>query len=123
MLVWVFLSLLKLSENLVSVSGIERTSAFRCTILAPVLDKLHVRASTYQTKPMLECSALLRLIAPLLRSSAPVGYYTFACLCSIAWYLCSSASPQSAPTDQKQLCIVFDFFFFCLLLFIFICLF
>ena len=119
MLVCVFSSLLKLSENLISISVndctyvvIECTSVFRCTVRTLVLDILHVCMSTYHTRLMLERSALVQLIAPLLQSSALAGCYTFARLCSIAWYLCSSASPQSAPTDQKQLRIVFDFFFF-----------
>ena len=123
---WVFLSLLKLSWSLVSVSAIdctfvviEFTSAFHCTVRMLVLEKLHVRVSAYLTRRTLEHSlwtlersALLRWIAPLLRSSTLAGCYTFARLCSIAWYLRSNASPQSAPTDQKQLSIVFDFLLF-----------
>ena len=114
-LVWVFLSLLKLFENSMSVSVINRTSiaierifAFHCTVCVHVLYRLHVCTSAYQTRPTLECSlwtlecsALVRLIAPLLQSSTLASYYTFPRLHSIAWYLRSSASPWLAPTDQK----------------------
>ena len=81
-LVWVFLSLLKLSKSSVSISAIAfvaiaHTFAFHCTVRAPALDRLHVGASTYQTSLTLERSLwtlerkpLFRSIAPLLRSSA-----------------------------------------------------
>ena len=72
-----------------------------------------------------QAQCAVQSIAPLLRSNAPVGCHILSRLCSIAWYLRSSAYLQSAPTNPRQLSVnlLLLFFIFCLLLFIFICLF
>jgi hypothetical protein len=62
-------------------------------------------------RPTLERSTLLQSIVPLLRSSALADCYIHARLCSIASYLRSSVSPQSAPTNQRQLSKKFLIFF------------
>ena len=54
-------------------------------------------------RPTLERSALLRSITPLFRSSTLAYCYIHVRLRSITFYLHSSASSQSAPTNQRQL--------------------
>jgi hypothetical protein len=58
---------------------------------------------------MTDSSAVLRSIAPLLRSSALAETTTFVSLVISRTYLCSSASLLATPTDPRQ---YVQFFFF-----------
>jgi hypothetical protein len=109
-----FFEFVGISGILVSVSAIdhtsvaiERTAAFHYSICVPAVNRLHVRVGLIRPRPTLERSVLIRSIAPLLQLSVLGDYYILARLRSITRYLRSSASPQLATTNQRQLSTIF----------------